>query len=71
MCAYQTVKDGESVFCRAGMPMELFTPTEERPAVVNKYAFQPGLRTLNLARNDNFVESYENHILLANLGNIS
>ena len=48
-----------------------FSPTEEQHSLVADDPMCPGLRNLHLARNDPLIESYEYHMLLNNLGNVS
>jgi hypothetical protein len=62
--------DRETVYCRYLFPRNLVQPEPGRPARVEADPYRPGLRNLCLPRNDSLLNSFEEHVLLANLGNV-
>ena len=58
------------VYCRYLFPRFLRFFTQVRGAVVEDDPHRPGLKNLFLPRNDALLNSFEAHLLLANLGNI-
>ena len=61
---------GEIIYCRALFPKELFLPDSDTLGEIREDPFRDGLYSLALTRNDPLVNSFENHLKLANLGNI-
>ena len=60
----------EYVYCRYLFPKPLLRLNWAKLATVVDDKHRPGLRNLCLARNDSLLNSFEEHLLLANLGNI-
>lgn len=60
----------EYVYCRYLFPKPLLRLDWNKLATVVDDKHRPGLRNLCLARNDSLINSFEEHLLLANLGNI-
>jgi hypothetical protein len=60
----------EAVYCRYLFPRPLVLPTEEAPGAIFSDPRRPGLRNLALPRNDTLINSFEEHLLLSNLGTI-
>ena len=58
------------VVCRYGFPRELVDAKTATDGAVRLDPMRPGLYNLLLARNDPLINSFETHLLLANLGNI-
>ena len=56
--------------CRYGYPKDLVGPKTASAGAVRLDPMRPGLYNLLLARNDPLINSFEAHLLLANLGNI-
>ena len=71
-CARQDPKvPGPSgVVCRYGFPKALLDTKTATDGAVSLDPLRPGLYNLLLARNDPLINSFETHLLLANLGNI-
>ena len=71
-CARQDPnKPGPSgVVCRYGFPKELVDTKTATDGATRLDPMRPGLYNLLLARNDPLINSFETHLLLANLGNI-
>ena len=65
-----TAGAADSVYCRYLFPRPLVFPTEDTPGVIFNDPHRPGLRNLALPRNDTLINSFEEHLLLSNLGNI-
>ena len=61
-------KGKEFVYCRYGFPKVLLD--WKKIASVTDDEHRPNLRNLQLTRNDPWINSFEEHILLANMGNI-
>ena len=59
-----------SVICRYDFPKELLRALEAAVGVIKEDKLRAGLYNLFLARNDALFNSCEEHILLANLGNV-
>ena len=68
-CARVDKKTGE-VYCRSLYPRDIYTPTPEKPGKIVDDPHRPDLRNLFLKRNDEFINNFEIHMLLANIGNI-
>ena len=68
-CARVSAK--KEVFCRYLMPRKLrhFTGEHGR-GVIEEDPHRPELRNLFLERNDGLINNFEEHLLLANMGNI-
>eukprot|EP00972_Heterocapsa_arctica_P027297 4012240-Heterocapsa_arctica.AAC.1 len=58
------------VICRYHFPKELLDPLTAGEGVVRADPYKPGLYNLLMARNDPLLNSFEAHLLLANLGNV-
>ena len=58
------------VYCRYVCPEPLLRLDWSKLATVVDDLHRPGLRNLCLARNDSLINSFEEHLLLMNLGNI-
>ena len=56
--------------CRYDYPKDPLDPVEAAEGHVRQDRLRPGLYNLFLARNDPLLNSFEEHVLLANLGNI-
>ena len=71
-CARQAPNDPNptAVVCRYGFPKDLVDVRTATEGAVRLDPMRPGLYNLLLARNDPLVNSFEAHLLLANLGNI-
>ena len=59
-----------AVVCRYGFPKEYVDVQTATEGAVRLDPLRPGLYNLLLARNDPLINSFETHLLLANLGNI-
>ena len=61
----------KEVYCRYLMPRKLrrFTGEHGR-GVIEEDPYRPELRNLFLERNDGLINNFEEHLLLANMGNI-
>jgi hypothetical protein len=73
LCARKTPRQKgstPSVYCRYLFPRSCFVATEENPGYVKTDPYRANLRNLYLNRNDAFINNFEAHILLSNLGNI-
>ena len=64
------MKGQNAVYCRYLFPRELFKATEEKKGYVGTDPFRANLRNLFLNRNDVFINNFEAHLLLSNLGNV-
>ena len=71
-CARQTPNDPSpsGVVCRYGFPKDLIDAKTASEGAVRLDPMRPGLFNLLLPRNDPLINSFETHLLLANLGNI-
>ena len=72
-CARKTPKRkgcAEEVYCRYLFPREIFLATDARPGCVKADPHRENLRNLYLNRNDVFINNFETHLLVSNLGNI-
>ena len=65
-----TSKGKEYVYCRYNFPKPLVRLDWDKLAVVTDDEHRPGLRNIHLPRNDPLINSFEEHLLVANLGNI-
>ena len=68
-CARKDARTGQP-FCRYLFPRALWQPTAQQIGHIQKDPHRPDLRNLFFARNDSLLNSFEPHLLLANLGNI-
>ena len=66
----QQKKDARDCYCRYLFPRSLFAANDEYPGYVQTDPHRPNLRNLYLERNDAFINNFEAHVLLSNLGNI-
>ena len=69
-CARTHPHRPSEVICRYMFPKPLVDPTAAASGVVHEDSLRPGLYNLFLARNDSLINSFEAHLLLANLGNL-
>ena len=60
----------EIVYCRYNFPKDLIALDWNRLGQVVDDKHRPGLRNLLLPRNDSLINSFEEHLLVQNLGNI-
>jgi len=60
----------DTVHCRYLFPRPLVVPTDDAPGAIFSDPHRPGLQNLALPRNDTLINSFEEHLLLSNLGNI-
>ena len=65
-----TSKGREYVYCRYLFPKPLLKLDWDKLALVVDDEHRPGLRNLCFSRNDSVINSYEDHLLLANIGNV-
>ena len=63
-------KGSSDVICRYGFPKDFVDTKTATEGAVRLDPNRPGLYNLLLARNDPLINSFETHLLLANLGNI-
>ena len=72
MCSEKgsTSKGKEYVYCRYLFPKDLLMLEWNKLARVADDPHRPGLRNLLMPRNDTLINSFEEHLLLQNLGNV-
>ena len=68
-CARIDKKTGE-IYCRYLYPRKIYDPDEDHPGQILDDPHRPDLKNLFLKRNDEFINNFESHLLLANIGNI-